>query len=249
MDSRRAVERRSVRLSIYHLQLGKNFLLLCRILAVLESIGSPPLEAKPPSSMELTATNTANVTTNAIEVENGSSTVPQTHSSISQILRNRIVHIMGFFILVYVGIEVTIGGWIVSFLVNVRGGGPSSGYVSSGFFGGLTFGRIALLWVNRKVGERRVVFIYAALAIAYVFFYPLPCMRAEPLDFLLLSSLELVVWFVPSLVGNAVAVSFVGVLLGPMYPLGMTLAGRVLPRKILTGSIGKSHKSTSNFVT
>ena len=27
-------------------------------------------------------------------------------------------------------------GWIVTFLMNVRGGGPSTGYVSTGFFGG-----------------------------------------------------------------------------------------------------------------
>ena len=59
-------------------------------------------------------------------------------------------------------------GWIVTYLINVRGGGPSSGYASSGFFGGLTLGRVALLWVNRVVGERRVIFIYAALAIGYV---------------------------------------------------------------------------------
>jgi hypothetical protein len=26
-------------------------------------------------------------------------------------------------------------------------------------------GRVALLWVNKKVGERRVIFVYAALAI------------------------------------------------------------------------------------
>jgi fucose permease len=79
---------------------------------------------------------------------------------------------MAFFILVYVGVEVTIGGWIVSFIINVRGGGSSSGYVSSGFFGGLTVGRVALLWVNKKVGERKVVFIYAALAIVCVLFLP-----------------------------------------------------------------------------
>jgi len=51
-------------------------------------------------------------------------------------------------------------------------------------------------------------------------------------------SLELVVWLVPSLISNAVAVSIVGVLLGPMYPIAMNHAGRVLPRWILTGSIG-----------
>ena len=48
-------------------------------------------------------------------------------------------------------VEVTLGGWIVTYIIEVRGGGPSSGYISSGFFGGLTFGRVALLWVNSKV--------------------------------------------------------------------------------------------------
>ena len=51
-------------------------------------------------------------------------------------------------------------------------------------------------------------------------------------------SLELVVWFVPSLIGDAVAVSFVGMLLGPMYPITMNHAGRVLPPWVLTGAIG-----------
>ena len=46
------------------------------------------------------------------------------------------VHLLAFFILVYVGVEVTIGGWIVTFIIDVRGGGASSGYISAGFFGG-----------------------------------------------------------------------------------------------------------------
>ena len=65
---------------------------------------------------------------------------------------------------------------------------------------------------------------------------------APPLSFHLLTrgpcSLELVVWLVPSLIGGAVAVSLVGVLLGPMYPMVMNHAGRVLPTRLLTGSIG-----------
>jgi len=137
-------------------------------------------------------------------------------STFRQILAHKTVNLLAFFILVYVGVEVTVGGWIVTFIINVRGGGPSSGYISTGFFSGLMFGRVALLWVNKKVGERRVLFIYALLAIG----------------------LELVIWFVPSLVGDAVAVALVGMLLGPMYPLAMNHAGRVLPRWLLTGSIG-----------
>ncbi|KAF4564724.1 hypothetical protein EYR40_010896 [Pleurotus pulmonarius] len=138
------------------------------------------------------------------------------HSKFRQILTQKTVHFLAFFILVYVGVEVTIGGWIVTFIIDVRHGGASSGYISSGFFGGLTVGRVALLWVNKKIGERRVLYLYTFLAIG----------------------LELIVWLVPSLIGGAVAVSLVGVLLGPFYPIAMNHAGRIIPRGLLTGSIG-----------
>ncbi|KAF9239880.1 MFS general substrate transporter [Melanogaster broomeanus] len=137
-------------------------------------------------------------------------------SNFRQIVVSKDVQLLAVFILVYVGVEVTIGGWIVTYIINIRGGGPSSGYISSGFFGGLMTGRVALLWVNRKVGERRVLFIYALFAIGF----------------------ELVVWLVPSLIGDAVCVSIVGVLLGPMYPITMNQAGRIVPSWLLTGSIG-----------
>ncbi|KAG0695917.1 MFS general substrate transporter [Suillus ampliporus] len=138
------------------------------------------------------------------------------HSHLRQIFANKDVHLLAAFTLLYVGAEVTIGGWIVTYIIDVRGGGPSSGYISTGFFGGLVVGRLAMLWVNEKIGERLAMFIYAVLAIG----------------------LELIVWFVPSLVGDAVAVCVTGVLLGPMYPIVMNHAGRVLPRWILTGAIG-----------
>jgi fucose permease len=47
-----------------------------------------------------------------------------------------------------------------------------------------------------------------------------------------------VIWFVPSLVGNAITVSFIGMLLGPMYPIAMNQASRILPSWLLTGAIG-----------
>ncbi|KAH7920780.1 MFS general substrate transporter [Leucogyrophana mollusca] len=133
-----------------------------------------------------------------------------------QILKLKTVHLLGLFILTYVGVEVTIGGWIVTYMVEVRHGGAASGYVSSGFWGGLMVGRVALLWFNRKLGEHRALLVYAVLAVG----------------------LQLIVWLVPSLVAGAVVVSFVGVLLGPTYPLAMNHAGRVLPPWLLTGSIG-----------
>lgn len=62
--------------------------------------------------------------------------------------------------------------------------------------------------------------------------------RLLPGDTLTYRSLELVVWLVPSLLGGAVAVSLVGVFLGPIYPIVMNEARRVLPRWLLTGCIG-----------
>jgi fucose permease len=72
-----------------------------------------------------------------------------------QMMTHKAVHLLSLFLMVYIGVEVTIGGiihfyivafnkklnncksgWTASFLMLVRGGGPSSGYVSTGFFGG-----------------------------------------------------------------------------------------------------------------
>ncbi|TFY63546.1 hypothetical protein EVG20_g6271 [Dentipellis fragilis] len=133
-----------------------------------------------------------------------------------QIFRLKAVHLLAFFSLVYVGTEVTIGGWIVTFIIQVRGGGPSSGYISTGFFAGITVGRAALLWLNRKLGERTAIFLYVILAIG----------------------LELIIWLVPSFIGSAVSIALVGVLLGPIYPVAMNMARRILPSSLLTGCIG-----------
>jgi hypothetical protein len=79
------------------------------------------------------------------------------NSNFRQIFASKDVHLLAAFILVYVGIEDTIAGmsvmttspypvpdsrrcsgWIVTYIIDVRGGGPSSGYISSGFFGGMS---------------------------------------------------------------------------------------------------------------
>ncbi|OCB85537.1 MFS general substrate transporter [Sanghuangporus baumii] len=137
------------------------------------------------------------------------------HSKYRQILGQKIVHLLALFSLVYVGVEFTIGGWTVSYIQKYRGGGASSGYISTGFFGGLTVGRVALLWVNQKVGEHLIIYIYTLLALG----------------------LQLITWLVPNLIADAVAVSLAGVVLGPMYPILMNETGRLVPQWLHTGSI------------
>ena len=46
------------------------------------------------------------------------------------------------------------------------------------------------------------------------------------------------VWVVPSLIENAVAVALVGMILGPVYPILMNHTTKILPRWLLTASIG-----------
>ncbi|CAL1713982.1 unnamed protein product [Somion occarium] len=132
-----------------------------------------------------------------------------------QIIRLKEVHLLALFLLLNVGVTSTLGGWIVTYIIDVRNGGPSSGYISSGFYTGVTLSRVLLLWVNKKIGERRVIFIYIVLSLA----------------------LDLVVWLVPSLIGDAIAIGFIGFLWGPIYPLVMNHAGLILPPWILTGCV------------
>lgn len=77
-------------------------------------------------------------------------------------------------------------GWIVTFIIDERGGGPNSGYISAGFFGGwyltmfafirlirlihlegLTVGRMVLHYATRWIPERNTIFLYSALSITY----------------------------------------------------------------------------------
>ncbi|KZV82609.1 MFS general substrate transporter [Exidia glandulosa HHB12029] len=133
-----------------------------------------------------------------------------------QIFSMRVLHYLAFFMLLYVGIELTMGGWIVTFMLRERNGGSSSGYVASGLYGGLMLGRVVLLPLNEKIGEQRAIFVYAAIAAA----------------------LDIVVWRIRDLVGDAVAASIMGLFLGPMYPIVMNQAATFIPRHLLTGSIG-----------
>ncbi|KIP04714.1 hypothetical protein PHLGIDRAFT_31215 [Phlebiopsis gigantea 11061_1 CR5-6] len=133
-----------------------------------------------------------------------------------QMMGIKALHLLTCWAVIYVGVEVTLGGWIVTFIQQKRGGGASSGYISSGFFGGLMAGRVVLLWPNRKIGERRIMFIYMIIAIG----------------------LEITVWVVPSLIENALAVSIVGLVIGPMYPILVHHSQKILPRWLFMGCMG-----------
>jgi fucose permease len=59
------------------------------------------------------------------------------------------------FIFAYQGSEVAISGWVISFLVQFRHGDPSKvGYVTSGFWAGITLGRFGMM-IPREFADIR----------------------------------------------------------------------------------------------
>ncbi|KAI1494339.1 major facilitator superfamily domain-containing protein [Biscogniauxia mediterranea] len=149
-------------------------------------------------------------------------------------LRSRTVLLGALFIFAYQGAEVSISGWVISFLIATRDGDPSSvGYVTSGFWAGITLGRFALSPLGARVGEKR--FVYLVVAGAAVF--------------------ELLVWLVPNIVGEAVSLAVVGLLLGPVFPCAAALFTRNLSRQEqvsglgLISAVGSSGGAIAPFTT
>lgn len=131
-------------------------------------------------------------------------------------LKNKTTLLGALFIFAYQGAEVSISGWIISFLITYRHGDPSKvGYVTAGFWGGITAGRFLLSQPAHKIGEKRSAFGLVAGAAAF----------------------QLLIWLVPNVIGDAVAVSIVGLLLGPVYPCAMAVFSKLLPRNLQMSSL------------
>ncbi|KAI9826092.1 MAG: hypothetical protein M1832_000541 [Thelocarpon impressellum] len=132
-------------------------------------------------------------------------------------LRQRTTVLGAIFIFAYQGAEVSISGWVISFLITYRNGNPADvGYVTAGFWAGITLGRFLLSHPAHKIGEKRFVAVAVVLSAGF----------------------QLIVWLVPDVVGNAVAVSIVGLLLGPVYPCAMAVFSQHLGRRLQVTALG-----------
>lgn len=148
--------------------------------------------------------------------------------------KNKTVLLGALFIFAYQGAEVSISGWVISFLITSRHGDPRRvGYVTSGFWAGITLGRFLLSAPAHKFGEK--LFVYFLICGAAAF--------------------QLLVWLVPNVVGDAVAVSIVGLLLGPVYPCAAFIFTRSIGQKEQVSSMsvisafGSSGGAFSPFTT
>jgi fucose permease len=133
-----------------------------------------------------------------------------------QATKNKSTILGAFFIFTYQGAEVAISGWVITFLITYRGGNPGHvGYVTAGFWAGITLGRFMLSQPAHKIGEKISVVALVAGSIAF----------------------QLLVWLVPNVVGDAVAVTVLGLLLGPIYPCSMNVFSRLLPKNTQMSSL------------
>ncbi|KAM0566893.1 hypothetical protein ACHAP6_005540 [Verticillium nonalfalfae] len=132
-------------------------------------------------------------------------------------LKSKVTWMCALFFFTYMGVEVGLGGWVVTFMLRVREAGAyASGISGSGFWAGMVAGRAGLGFVTERFGERLCISIYLVCCIA----------------------LQLLFWLVPRFEVSAVAVAFLGFFLGPMFPGAVTVTAKLLPKDIHVSAIG-----------
>lgn len=81
----------------------------------------------------------------------------------------RVSWVCAFFLLCYVGVEVALGGWIVTFMMKVRKGEEfASGMSAVGFWLGITIGRAILGFVTPRIGAKLSTAVCKARSLTWV---------------------------------------------------------------------------------
>lgn len=137
------------------------------------------------------------------------------NASLKTVISSRSIWAALIFIALYTGSETTEAGWIVSFLMRTRNGGTNSGYASASFYAGLTSSRILLLPLTAWLKEGRAIGIYTFIALA----------------------LQGVIWATPSFIVDFIAVTAVGFVMGPIYPVTLSIITKVTPCAYHPGAI------------
>lgn len=145
--------------------------------------------------------------------------VQEATSHTKEALKHRITWMSAVYLLLYVGTESTISGWVVLFMTRARHTSPRMASItSSGFWTGTALGRLTLGFVTDRVG---VTFAAAV--------YLICCM-----------TLELGFAFVDSPLPSAVLISLLGFFMGPLFPSSIVVLTQRLP--------GELHIAAVSFV-
>lgn len=142
---------------------------------------------------------------------------PDSPRLLRQALRLPVVWLASCFLLFYVGAEVSLGNWSYSYLTEERAQ-PTllSSWIVSGFWMGLTVGRVALAQVAERIGSARLI---------------QGCLAGVVLGVLL-------VWFSPFVALTAFGLWLAGFSLGPIFPSVIALMSTRVVARLLPTAIG-----------
>ncbi len=141
----------------------------------------------------------------------------QSGNVLADALKLRAVWPAAVFLMLYVGGEASLGNWSYSLLTEVRGIAPlPAGWTVSGFWLGLTLGRLALGRVSRRLGDQGLVQLCLAGVVTGL----------------------LLVWLSPLPMPSALGLWLTGFALGPIYPTTIALISRIAPARLLPAAVG-----------
>ncbi len=135
------------------------------------------------------------------------------------ILKLPMVWLAAIFLLLYVGVEVSMGNWGYSFLVeNLHQQTFFASAVVSGYWLGFTLGRFTLSALAERIHLSSVGLVYICI-ISLLFGL-------------------LVVWFLPFGLFPALGFCFIGLSLGPIYPTTVALMPSIVSNRTVASAIG-----------
>ncbi|KAF4120971.1 Major Facilitator Superfamily [Geosmithia morbida] len=125
--------------------------------------------------------------------------------------------LVALFLFGYVGVEVSLGGWIPTFMIEVRHADSfTAGLVATMFWIGLALGRVVLGFITGRIGEKMAVVAYLFLCAVFQVLY----------------------WMVPSVEASAISVAMLGFFLGPLFPAVIVVVTKLLPADQHVATIG-----------
>lgn len=156
----------------------------------------------------------------AEQENNNSDTIQKNSSSIRIVLKNKLVWLLALALFLYVGSEVSLGGWVSTFMIEIRHGDRyKMGYVTTGFWVGITVGRVVLGFVTGYFKREELLATgYLACSIVFVLLF----------------------WLVPSLILSAICAGVIGFFIGPLFPTVVVVALKKLPKWLHVSGIGFS---------
>jgi fucose permease len=139
-------------------------------------------------------------------------------SMLGAALRDRGVLLGAAMLTVYVGLELGVGNWGFSYLVQTRALPQSlASYTISGYWLGLTLGRFLISPIAARLGASTAAMMYACLAGVTV--------------------AATLAWLSPTALASA-ALGLLGFFLGPVFPTTMAIAPRLTQPRLVPTAIG-----------